>query len=149
MLRPAVAGNSEENDTILRYKQAIEESTGKKCIIFLVDKIDKLLPLLKQQEIAEAVEKYIRQQANGLKTKNRSRELVNLRKIYCILAQKAGYSLREIGIFLNGRDHTTIIHNIEKGKNHLETEQEFKALFNSIQKDLLNLYENRLDSSGG
>lgn len=149
MVRQAASRNRDEQDTIQKYKQAIEDATGKECIILLVDKIDRLLPLLKQEEIAEIVEKYIRRGIPGLKARNRSRELVNLRKIYCILAQKAGYSLREIGLFLNGRDHTTIIHNIEKGKNHLETEQDFEILFNWIQKDLINQYESRLAGSGG
>lgn len=148
MACPAPSVRIEDHEIIVKYKKAIEDATGKECIILLVDKIDKLLPLLTQEEIAAVVEKYIQTGKQDLKAINRSRDLVNLRKIYCLLAQKAGYSLREIGHFLNGRDHSTIIHNIEKAKDHLETEQEFKNLIHWIQKDLIDLYENRLANPG-
>jgi chromosomal replication initiation ATPase DnaA len=139
-----------QETVIAVHKQEIEKELGMKCIILLVEKIDELLPKLEQEEIASVIEKYIpafRFGAHGLKQRTRNRELVDLRKIYCILAQKAGYSLREIGLFLNGRDHTTIIHNIEKGMNHLETEHKFKTLFHWIQKDLMILYEGRLNAA--
>lgn len=62
------------------------------------------------------------------------------------LAYKAGYSLREIGIFLNGRDHSTIIHNIEKAKDHLETEEEFQKLFHQVENKLLEIYWKRINN---
>jgi chromosomal replication initiator protein len=146
MVCPALSISVEDHEIILKYKKEIEEATGKECVILLVEKIDKLLPLLTLEEIATVVEKYIQSGLQDLKAINRNRDLVNLRKIYCLLAHKAGYSLREIGLFLNGRDHSTVIHNIEKAKDHLKTEQAFKNLFHWIQKDLVNVYENRLNN---
>jgi len=148
MVCPSLSQSAEEHEIVVKYKREIEEATGKECIILLVDKIDKLLPLLTQEEIAVVVENYIQSGERNLKVVSRNRELVNLRKIYCLLAQKASYSLREIGAFLNGRDHSTVIHNIEKAKDHLQTEQAFKNLFHWIQKDLINLYEDRLNNPG-
>lgn len=148
MVCPTRPSGVKDHDILVKYKKEIEEVTGKECVILLVEKIDKLLPLLSLEEIAEVIETHIQTAPKDLKLPNRTRELVDLRKIYCLLAHKAGYSLREIGFFLNGRDHSTVIHNIEKAKDHLETEERFKNLFHWIQKDLINLYEDRLDRPG-
>lgn len=148
MASSSLSQTAEEHDIVIKYKKEIEEVTGKECIILLVDKIDKLLPLLTQTEIAAVVEKQISSGERNLKVISRNRELVNLRKIYCVLAHKAGFSLREIGEFLNGRDHSTVIHNIEKARDHIETEETFKNLFHWIQKDLINEYEDRLNNPG-
>jgi chromosomal replication initiation ATPase DnaA len=44
-----------------------------------------------------------------IKSKNRSRDIVRVRREYSIHAHDKGYTLKEIGRSIN-RDHTTIIH---------------------------------------
>ncbi len=111
------------------------------------DKIDRVLALSNQEEILRAVEHFKPKNMSSIKSRSGKRILVNLRKVYCILAQRAGYHLREMGWFLGGRDHTTILHNIVHGKHHLECEEAFQELFNKVQSHLLELYENRLNDN--
>lgn len=123
--------------TVEYHKKCIEELTGSECVIILKDKVDEVLRLLTQEQILAVVQKH----APGcIRSSDRNRELVNLRKIYCLLAKTSGYSLREIGDFLSGMDHTTVIHNIENAKNHLETEPEFQRLYNRVIQSILETY---------
>jgi chromosomal replication initiation ATPase DnaA len=50
-----------------------------------------------------------------------------------------GYSLKELGGYMGGKDHTTVIHNINTFKNLYETEVAFKnkyySILNQIKKD--------------
>lgn len=56
-----------------------------------------------------------------LKHKIRIREITELRSIFCYLARNMKYSLKTIGEYLNGRDHTTVIHSINTFKDLIET----------------------------
>lgn len=133
-----------KEQTIESYKKAIEEATGKECIIILVDQIDTLLTLLSLEEILEVVERRLRKNSKGIKARVRQPEIVNLREIFCLLAKKAGYSLTDTGTFLDNRDHTTVIHNLKECQNHLDTEPEFVELYNQIRQEVFQEYESRL-----
>jgi hypothetical protein len=56
-----------------------------------------------------------------LKQRIRVREITELRSIFCFLARNMRYSLKSIGEYLNGKDHTTVIHSINNFKNLIET----------------------------
>lgn len=56
-----------------------------------------------------------------LKQKIRIREITELRSIFCYLARNMKYSLKTIGEYLNGRDHTTVIHSVNTFKDLIET----------------------------
>ena len=56
-----------------------------------------------------------------LKNKIRIREITELRSIFCYLARNMRYSLKTIGEYLNGRDHTTVIHSVNSFKDLIET----------------------------
>lgn len=56
-----------------------------------------------------------------LKQKIRIREITELRSIFCYLARNMRYSLKTIGEYLNGRDHTTVIHSVNTFKDLIET----------------------------
>ena len=45
---------------------------------------------------------------------------------------KKSYSLKKIGEFVGGRDHTTIIHSVEKYKDRYENEEHYRFLVNNI-----------------
>ena len=65
--------------------------------------------------------------------KTRKREVVNGRFIFCgIMKEYFGYSLKKIGEFVGGRDHTTIIHSIEKYHDRYQTEEHYRSLVNNI-----------------
>jgi hypothetical protein len=60
----------------------------------------------------------------------RRRELVYARQLFSIIANKSlGYSLKEIGDRLGGRDHSSIIHGIDRLRKLLAVEEQ-------VRKDL-------------
>ena len=59
--------------------------------------------------------------------KTRKREVVNGRFIFCgIMKDYFGYSLKKIGEYVGDRDHTTIIHAVEKYHDRYENEDHFR-----------------------
>jgi chromosomal replication initiator protein len=45
-------------------------------------------------------------------------------------------SLRDIGIFLGGRDHSTVMHALEKIENHLQENAEFKNQLQRLEEEI-------------
>lgn len=75
--------------------------------------------------------------AEQIVSKSRDRSLVNLRNIYCkILYNKTDFTLKAIGEQLSGRDHTTIINNIEKFDSHYQFEEKFRKFADNIYRKL-------------
>jgi chromosomal replication initiator protein len=65
--------------------------------------------------------------------KTRKREVVNGRFIFCgIMKDYFGYSLKKIGEYVGDRDHTTIIHAVEKYHDRYENEDHFRNAVNTI-----------------
>jgi len=64
--------------------------------------------------------------------KSRTRELVELRHIFFYIAKSFGFSLACIGMYLNNRDHTTVIHGIRTFRNLVETDSNFKQKYIEI-----------------
>lgn len=75
----------------------------------------------------------------NLAAKNRIQSLVELRSIYMFIARSMHYTLKEIGTYLGGRDHTTVLHNLNIFKNLYETDESFRSKYftivNNIKKD--------------
>lgn len=71
--------------------------------------------------------------------KERCRDLVELRSIFFFLARTMNYGLKVMGNYLNGRDHTTVIHNITTFRNLYDTDAKFKekyfTILNRIKQD--------------
>jgi chromosomal replication initiator protein len=77
--------------------------------------------------IATAIKKVTKITHQQIGRKDRHRDVTEARKMYCyFIKQKMNLSLKEIGNSI-GRDHTTIIHNIEVFKDLYETDQDFKS----------------------
>lgn len=67
----------------------------------------------------------------------RKKEVVNGRFIFCgIMRDYYGYTLEKIGEFLGNRDHTTIIHAIEKYHERYENEDHFRNAVNNIHNKI-------------
>ena len=67
-----------------------------------------------------------------LKHKIRIREITELRSIFCYLARNMKYSLKTIGNYLNGRDHTTVIHSVNAFKDLIETCGTFREKYYQV-----------------
>jgi len=66
-----------------------------------------------------------------LSNKSKIRKLVELRVIFCFLARTMKYTLKEIAVFLN-RDHTSVVHALQSFNDFIETDPDFKLLFDKI-----------------
>ncbi len=61
---------------------------------------------------------------DSLSHSHRGRDYIMYKKIFCMFARQAGYTVTGIGAFLN-KDHSTVIHNLKTGDNHLKAKDPF------------------------
>lgn len=136
--------NQDEETLIRDFKFRFQKITGKACVVIVESKIDLVLRKLTINDILEVVNRFKLPEMPNIEGHCRKRELVDLRKIYSVLCKRAGYSLSAIGQGIGERDHTTIIYNISKAKDLIETDSSFKDLYFQVQNDILKEYEDRL-----
>ena len=77
----------------------------------------------------------------NLSDKNRTRAIVELRCIFSFIARSMGYTYKEIGFYLGGRDHTTAIYSVKTFKNLYETDECFRSKYFTIINNINNNYE--------
>ncbi|OJW71316.1 MAG: chromosomal replication initiation protein DnaA [Candidatus Amoebophilus sp. 36-38] len=71
----------------------------------------------------------------SIKSKTRKKEIVIARQVAMYLAkQYTNHSLKSIGEFCGGRDHSTVIHAIQAVNDMLHTEQQFKVSLEEIKR---------------
>ena len=63
----------------------------------------------------------------------RTRDMVNIRYIFCRIAKDSGYSLSEIAAPIGIKSHASIIHAIKKFNDFYETEKGFRELYHKIK----------------
>lgn len=72
-----------------------------------------------------------------IKSKTRKREIVQARQISMYLAKSlTKTSLKSIGVFFGGRDHSTVIYACQTVEDLIETDKKFKSYVTDIQKKL-------------
>ena len=69
---------------------------------------------------------------HSLRSKPRFRELVDLRIIFTQIARTMNYTYYNIGQYLGGRHHTTVLNYSILFKNLMDTNPPFKDLYNKI-----------------
>lgn len=109
----------------LRLSQREKESfkNSQRSLRFRITK-DEILQII-AYECSVSVEEIV--------NKTRKKEVVNGRFIFCgIMKEYFGYSLKKIGEFVGGRDHTTIIHSVEKYHDRYQNEEHYRVLVNNI-----------------
>ncbi|ACE05459.1 chromosomal replication initiator protein DnaA [Candidatus Amoebophilus asiaticus 5a2] len=71
----------------------------------------------------------------SIKSKTRKKEIVIARQVAMYLAKHyTNHSLKSIGQYCGGRDHSTVIHAIQAVDDMLHTEHQFKASFEEIKR---------------
>ncbi len=91
------------------------------------------------QDIQKAVCEYFHISPTQLKSKNRSKNIAHPRQIFAHLArQYTETSLPEIGKFLGGRDHSTIIHSCKKIEVGLKENSELSIAVKQIKSKFTN-----------
>lgn len=97
------------------------------------EKKKKITPAL----VIDTVEKFFNLKENDLKSKSRSQNIAFPRQIAMyILKEYTELSLKQIGSYFGGLDHTTVLHGINKIKNNLENDVTVQNVINDILKDI-------------
>jgi chromosomal replication initiation ATPase DnaA len=97
------------------------------------------------KRILKAVNEVTLISENDILSKNRLKEIVFARHLYCYFAcEKTRYSLKSIGTFIN-RDHATVIHGNNKILYELEYYPEVRHIVKRIDFKLKNIDEKWLN----
>lgn len=88
--------------------------------------------------IVRVVEKKYAYSLKDLCEKNRNKDIAHVRHLVMYLMKKlTDKSLRDIGSFLGGRDHSTVMHALQKIENQIKKDKEFKEKVGYIERSIL------------
>lgn len=94
----------------------------------------------KDPSISDVLEHYLNKNGitiDALRSKDRNKELVRLRHIAMYLAKKyTQKSLTEIAMFFGRKDHTTVIHAIEKIEHEAKIDSDLSQILQASEKKL-------------
>lgn len=124
-----------EAEILQAHRATIEAITGKKCEIVLIDKERLILKNKTLEEIKTAIEGINRNLPSILERK-RSDDLVQLRKLFCLVASY-GHNQNQIRKFLL-ISYDQVRYYLRQCKNHLQTDPEFVKQFEQVKAILLN-----------
>jgi len=136
-----IQSNVRELEGALTRLIATSEMTGRPISIqFARDTLADLVGRrahITPSQVIETVAKFYNISVADMVSPSRSRELVQPRQIAMyLIRQETDASLPEIGGLLGGRDHTTIIHGVERIKDRLETEEQLRRDVMSVREQL-------------
>lgn len=112
----------------------IEIDLIKEHLMFSSDEDEKEITI---DQISKAVAHYFKIPLVDLKSKSRNKDITNARHIAMYLARMVANSKQqEIGEYFGGRDHTSVIHAVEKIKERIKVEGNLARDINSIEANL-------------
>jgi len=92
---------------------------------------------LSMDNILRVTAEYFGLTPNDLKGKKRSQNIVNARQIAMYIGRKiTDYSMTEIGQDFGGRDHTTVMHSINKIEANLLNDPSLETTINNINRSI-------------
>jgi chromosomal replication initiator protein len=86
--------------------------------------------------IIDIVAEHFHVKPEDIKGKKRTADIVYPRQIAMYLCQDHGTSFKRIGELLGGRDHTTVMHGVEKISNELKVNDATERLIETIRKKI-------------
>ncbi len=89
------------------------------------------------KRIVKCVEKISSYSMQDLCSKNRNKELSEARHLAMFLMKKlTGKSLRDIGQFLGGRDHSTVMHGLQKIEKHIKQDTALQTKIQKLEREI-------------
>ena len=89
------------------------------------------------EDIARHTANHFKININDLRSHSRNKNIMQARHAAIYLSQKLLHTtLREIGIYYNGRDHTTVINSIEKAQELIDHDSTYSRLVIQIENNL-------------
>ena len=94
---------------------------------------------LTPENLLDVISQFYGQSKSDIKSKSRKQSLVICRQVFSALLRKyrPHTTLTEIGEFLGGRDHSTVIHALRNNENDLEYRQGYKDEYNKVKQFLI------------
>jgi len=115
-------------------KKEIDISLAKQMLKNFIKNTSKEISM---EYIQKLVCEYFEVPIEMVKSKTRKREIVQARQISMYLAKShTKTSLKSIGAFFGGRDHSTVIYACQTVEDLIDTDKKFKAYVHDIQKKL-------------
>ena len=115
-------------------KKSIDLSLAKQIVKNFVKNISREISI---DYIQKTVCEYFTIPIELLKAKTRKREVVQARQLSMFLAKHhTKNSLKSIGQFFGGRDHSTVIHSCKAIQNLMDTDKKFKKSVEDIEKKI-------------
>ena len=115
-------------------KRSIDINLAKQIVKNFVSNISREISI---DYIQKAVCEFFSVPIDLLKAKTRKREVVQARQLSMFLAKNhTKNSLKSIGQFFGGRDHSTVIHSCQAVQNLIDTDIQFKKSVDDIEKKI-------------
>ena len=136
-----IQSNVRELEGALTRLIATSDMTGRAITVqfardTLVDLVGRRAHISPSQ-VVETVAKFYNISVQEIVSSSRSKELVQPRQVAMYLVrQESDASLPEIGALLGDRDHTTVIHGVNRVKERLESEDQLRRDVMSIREQL-------------
>jgi len=131
-----------EHDLIIEFINKFHQKVGYYPTVITNHRItDDGIITLTLPELEKYFEPYLPQslKKKGLAAKDRYRNIVELRCIFFFIGRSMRYNLKQLGNYMGGRDHTTVIHGINTFRNLYETDASFRSkyylIINHIKQD--------------
>ncbi|MEM9416801.1 MAG: chromosomal replication initiator protein DnaA [Bacteroidota bacterium] len=113
-------------------KEKINLELAKQVLKNIVQEIDIEVSM---DYIQKTVAGHFNVSVESLKSKSRKRELVTARQVAMYFIKKyTSHSLKSIGQYFGGRDHSTVSHALQAIDDLLDTEPHFKRSFEDLQR---------------
>ncbi len=115
-------------------KREIDVNLAKQIVKNFVKNISREISI---DYIQKTVCEYFKIATDLLKDKTRKREIVQARQLSMFLAKNmTKNSLKNIGQYFGGRDHSTVIHSCQAVQNLMDTDKGFKKSVEEIEKKI-------------
>lgn len=90
------------------------------------------------ERITSHVCKFYSYKLSDLRSDSRARDIVQVRQVAMYLMKKmTDKSLREIGIYLGRKDHSTVIHAFDRVKKSMQQDNELRAIVEKLESEIL------------
>jgi hypothetical protein len=130
---------------VKNYKYILKETPSSLYSSLGVDsvvgwqKIGSMKGRIKFDKLLNIISSFYSQPKTLLLSTCRKRELVVARQMFCYIAKfnMPNITLKEIGSFLGGRDHSTVIHGIRTAGDLIETNKQFRKEYEKLETFIL------------
>lgn len=140
-LAKKVKNNIRELEGCLIRLSAFHSLTGRNISLAIAEEI--LKDIIKESggldldEITEVVARVFSVSERDIRGKTRRADIVIARQVAMYLARKiVGMPLKKIGLYFGGRDHSTVLHSIEKVENLVENDGDLRFKVEEIEREL-------------